>query len=328
MGFDSANGYFGISRQVVKGTGVAPSFFARFRTVDFNPENETQEFREGGSDRTGANIKKVGMVFNGTLEANLRADLAGRLFTMALGSDVVSGVGPYLHTITPAALMWWTLERMILGALTPAEIVDRIIDCKLNTLSMTGNAGDMVQASAEFMGLNVDSSVAAASPSYSTEDLLKFLHGTFNVLGGASDEVTSFTLTINNNIEAIQTNKLTYQQLVELNLDVSLDLTIKATSVAEYRKAYYGGAAGTAPNEALEESQVVLTFNNGLVGANEREVQVTIPLLAYTAIPLTNLNADAEVVYYEATGVAKKASGSPLITVEVTSGDAAAYDGT
>lgn len=328
MGFDSANGYIGIGRQASKGTGVAPTDFLRFMTVDANPENETQDFREGGFGRQGMFVEKVGQIYVGTIEGNLRADMAGQLLTMVLGADAVSGVGPYLHTITPGALQWWSIERMILGALTPNEIVDRFVDSKINTLTITGTAGELLTVSAEFQGLSVDSSQAAQTPTYSTEQILKFLHGTFSLFGGSTDEITTFTLTITNNLEAIQTRNLTYQQLVELNLDVSLDFTIKTTQADEYRKVYYGGAAGDAGDEAVERSEAVLTFNNGLAGADEREVKLTIHELSYTAAPITNLNADAEVVYYEASGLATNDGTNPLVTAEVLNNDANAYDGT
>ncbi len=327
MGFDSSNGYLGIGRQTVKGTGVAPTTFTRFTTVDTNPENEVAEFREGGFGRTGSFVEKVGQIYTGTFEQNVRADIAGLLLTMTLGADAISGSGPYDHVITPAALQWWTIERMIIGADTPNEIVDRFEDCKINTLTFSGSAGDLLTMSAEFQGLIVDSSNAAQTPSYSTDGLLKFLHGTFTVFGGASTEITDFTLTITNNLEAIQTNAITYQQLVELNLDVGLDFTIKTTQEDEYRKVYYGASDGTIASDSMEASQVVLTFNNGLATTEEREIIITIAELSYTAMPLTNLNADNEVIFGAATGIATNDGSNPLIQADVKNNDAAAYDG-
>lgn len=327
MGQDSTNGYIGIGRQTDKGSDVVPTDYARFLTGDINPENETINFREGGFGRQGMFVEKVGEIFTGTFDVNGRADIAGLLFTMALGADQVSGSDPYVHTITPAALQWWSIERMILGGLTPNEIVDRYTDCKLNALAFSGTAGDLLKLSVDFQGLSVDSSNAAQTPSYSTDGILKFLHGTFTAFGGATTEITSFTCTITNNLEPVQTGSLTYEQLVELNLDVTLDFTIKVTQEDEYRKVYYGSSSGTAALEALEATQVEFTFNNGLAAAAEREIKITIPELTYTAAPLTNLNADAEVIFMDATGISTNDGTNPLITVVVSNADTTAYDG-
>jgi len=327
MGYDSANGYVGIARQTVKGTGVAPSTFVRFLTAASQPVNEVQEFREGGNDRTGAKMEKVGMIFALMLEAYARADLAGLLFCMALGADAISGAGPYDHVITPGALDWWTVEMQKVGGLTPNEIVDRLEDSKLSSLVFSGVAGDMLRLSIEGQGLIVDSSNAAASDTYGTEAIMKFLEGTYTMFGGVTTEITAFTLSLANNLEAVQTNALTYQQAVELALDVNLDFTLKVTQDDEFRKVYYGASDGTAASEDLEKSAIDITINNGLLTTAEREIKVAIPELSYQIANLTDLNADAEVVYLECSGKATKLAGQELITVTVKNNDAAAYDG-
>lgn len=327
MGTRSSAGYIGWAKQASKGTGVAPSFFGRFLTVSPNPENEIEDFREGGSGIQGRYAEKVGMIFPFSASFNMRSNLAGWLLTMILGADSVSGTGPYDHAITVLDPMnWHSIEAQILGDLTPNELVNRFIDAKMNTLVVAGAAGGFATMAPEWQALDLDSSGAAATPSYLTDDILKFLHGTFNVFGGATVEMTEFTLTITRNLEATQTNSLTYQQLEGLGLDIGLDFTLKVTQDDEFRKVYFGGASGTEPDEALEASQVTLTFNNGAAGADEREVVITIPELSYLAAPITDLNADPEVNFYACSGIATKAAGSDLISADVKSNDSAEYD--
>lgn len=324
MGFLTNDGYIGIGRQTAKGATAVPTWFLRYLTGTYNPENVWKEQHEGGFSRYGRIAEKVGMNFSGGFTLNSRADLAGLLFTMVLGSDVKTGVSvPYLHTITPADLIWWSFEFERLNNL----VRERVIDCKLNTLTFKGSAGEPLTLEVEFMGLNEDGAVTGATEVYGTEKYLKFLNGVFTILGETVDEIEDFTLTITNNLEAIQTRMLNPQQLVEKNLDIGLDFTIKATLNEQFRKIYYGGTLGTVPSVIAEKSQVIFTFNNGLATTLEREIKVTIAELTFQAMPLTGLNAEGEVYRYAGTGIATNNGTDPLIQVEVKNAEVTAYDG-
>jgi len=327
MGYISSQGYVGVALQSEKGTEEAPATFVRFLTADDTPISDNKTFREGGHDRDGAGITRVGMQFPFSFDCYARPGIAGLLFTMLLGADAKTGeTVPYLHTITPYTLGWWTVEMRKLAQADTDDLVNRLIDSKLSTLTFTGSAGEPLKIAVSGQALDLDSSNAAAEESYTAEDFLKFLHGTFTVFGAATVEITDFTLTIENNNEPIQTGALTYQQLVEKDFDVSLDFTLKCTVDDEFRKVYLGGASGTAALENMEASAVTFEFNNGLADTAERSINFTIPSFVYSAAPLTNLNAESEVMYYACTGIAQKVVDTPLITVTVENADADQYD--
>jgi len=323
MGFISFDGYFGMARQSTKGTGVAPTTFVRYQTAKIIEENIIKEFREGGYDREGFFMEKVGYNVSAELESFLRADLAGLLFTMVLGSDVVSGSStPYTHTITPSDLQWWSIETSELGD----TLVRRLIDCKGSQLEISGKAEDFITIKLIALGLNVDASVSAATASYGSESIFKFSQGSFTTMGGVNEEINEFSLKLNNNVDLYRTG-LTARQLKEKGLDVELSFSFKTTQDDEYRKVYYGGASGTSPSETMENGQVVLTFNNGLSGEDEREVKITIPEVRYSALEMGGLSADGDLVTYAATAKATKNGSNHLITVEVKNAEANAYDG-
>lgn len=323
MGYISFDGYFGIARQSAKGTGVAPANFVRYQTAKIIEENIVKEFREGGYDRQGFFMEKVGFNVSAELEAFLRADLAGLLFTMVLGSDVVSGTGPYTHTITPSDLQWWSVETAELGD----TLVRRLVDCKASEFEVSGKSEDFITAKLTAMGLTTDASVSAATESYGTEGIFKFSHGTFTTMGGANEEISEFSVKFSNNLELYRASGLTARQLQEKGLDVELTFTFKTTQDDEYRKVYYGGASGTSPSDTMEAGQVVFTFNNGLSGADERELKITIPEVRYSALEMGGLSAEGEFVTYAATAKAVKTGSSDLVTVEVKNAESNAYDG-
>lgn len=324
MGYMSFDGYFGLGRQASQGSGVQPSFFVRYQTAKINEENLIKEFQEGGFGRQGHFVEKVGHNVGAELEAFLRGDLAGWLFTMALGSDTVSGTSaPYTHTITPSNLQWWSIEVAEINN----TLVRRIIDAKANSLEISGKAEELISIKLEAMGLDLDASVSAATESYNDEGVFKFVHGSFTTMGGANEEINEFSVSINNNLELYRASGLTARQLLEKQLTCELSFTFKTTQDDEYRRVYYGGASGTQPSEVMEGGQVILTFNNGLTGADEREVKITFPYVKYSTLELTGLNADGEFLMYSASAIPVKTSGNHLITVEIKNAEANAYDG-
>jgi len=238
-------------------------------------------------------------------------------------TTTVEGVDGWLHTITPSALMWWSIEY---GRVNDT-LFERVEDSKVQSLTVAGAAGDFVTMAMEAVGLNVDSSVTKADPiTYEVDTILQFLHGTFTVFGGESHEIRDFSLVLTNNLESIQTDALTYQQTVEKDLDVTFDATIKATIDDEYRKVHFGGAAGDAPSADVEESQVVLVFDNALTGEDHRIITITITKLAYMSMPLTELSAEGAVYQYAASGVAVKSGTSNLIDITVLNSQNIEYD--
>ena len=323
MGFQANDGYVGFGRQTVQGTGVVPTIFGRYLTAEGNAENEFKQFREGGFAKEGSFAKKVGMIFPFSCSVYARPDIAGLLATMALGSDTISGSGPYDHLIVPAALQWWSVEFERINH----TLIERLEDCKVTTLTITGSAGEFLELAIEGQGLNIDASQSSATPSYEVDDILQFLHGSFVALGGAQAEIEEFTLTITNDIEFIQAGELVYRQAVDKFIDVTLDMTIKATQADEYEKIYFGGAAGDAPDAAAEAGQVVLTFNNGLLTTEEREIVLTIDELTYLAAPLTGLMAEGDVYRYAVSGIATNDGTNPLVQIDVKNDTATAYDG-
>lgn len=324
MGFAANDGYVSFGRQSAKGTGVAPSKFGRFITAVGNPTNEIKEFREGGFEKEGAFAEKVGMIFPFSVNLYARPDIIGLLATMILGSDTVSGAGPYDHLIVPKVgqLDWWSVEFQRVND----TLVERLVDCKPTSLVLTGSAGEFIEATVEGQGLNDDASVSAATPSYEADKMFKFLQGAFTIFGGANLEITEFTLTVTMDTEFIQAAGLVYQQAVDKFVDVTLDMTLKCTQDDEYRRIYFGGASGNAPDEALEASQVVLVFNNGLAAAAERELSITIPEFSYFAADLTGLSAEGDVYYYALSGKATYDGTGPLVQFDVKNNESSEYD--
>ena len=251
-------------------------------------------------------------------------DLAdGNTTWTAAWTVTTQGVDGWLHTITPSALMWWSIEY---GRINDT-LFERIGDAKINSLTISGAAGDFIQMAVDAVGLDIDASVSKPSPiTLEVDTILQFLGGTFTIFGGVSTEIRDFSLVITNNLEPIQTNALTYQQLMEKDLDVALDMTVKVTVDDEYRKVHYGDAAGDAPSADVEESQVVLFFSNGLLGEDKREITITITRLAYMSMPLTELSAEGAVYQYAISGVAKKHDTSNLIDVTLLNEQIIEYD--
>jgi len=331
MGYRNYDGYVGIARQTEKGSGQDPVYWFRYLTAEYNPVNEMQTIKEGGFDRQGVITLKTGMTFNITVEALVRPDMIGYLCTALMGADAKTGeTAPYTHTISPATEVdYWTIEmgRLKLADSGADSIVDRLVDCKILSLTITGTAGDLIRCSFEFQGLTVTSGSTWDTITDDTELPFRFDQGVYTFLGGASTLITEFALEVVGNVEGIQTNSITYDQLVEGGFDVSLTFTFKATTDTPYRKAYYGAADGAAASQDHEESQVTILINNGGTTTAEREISIDITKLAYEAIPLTGISGEGDVYMYSASGIAIKSGASNLVDFVIKNANETAYDG-
>ncbi len=312
-GIRSSDGYLGIGKQSVHETAVAPTKFVRIT----GPEsvNHAQNILEVPSLNSGQEIEdiyKTLHVVDGGFAAYARPDLAPFLLAAVLGADTVTTGTVNTHAIKRAnEIPWLTIERKLSSN-------ERIKGCKINQLVISGQAGQPISMDATFMGTEV-AIESAGSPSYETEAAWKFFEGIYKVDTVANTLITAFTLTINRNLESIQTTKQVRNNLLEARFTAELEFTIKVENDDLYKKILFGGAA--AITEELDTGSFEVDFTRG-AGATERQLKIALPAIRYVTAEkhldpdskATMLNVTAKAVWGAATEVIEVAAKNTVAT--------------
>jgi len=316
MGVRSSDGYLGIGKQTTKGTSVAPTKFLRLAAAESVVQNqEVSEIRTLNGDEELDAIYKTGHAPDGGFQTFARPDLGAFLLAMILGADSISGVeAPYTHTITRAnTIPWLSIERK----LTDAE---RISDCKLNQLVISGESGNPVLIDCSFFG--IDSTIeSAASPSYETNEPFMFFDtGSYTLDSGAVTTVNSFTITINRNLEKIKTTSYKIDDILETAFDIEVAMRLKYEDNAKYKDILFAG--GSALTDVLDDGDLTIDLTYGS-GADLKEFKIEIPALKHLGAE-KHLDPEPKAVFLDIKSKAVK-SASEIITVTCQNAVAAAY---
>lgn len=320
MAISTAFGYLGIGKQTAKGTAVSPSLFIRYKDKDINPSYETEFHHEGGYGRDVGYGLKTKHVHDGRFSFLARPETVGFILHAALGADSIAGTeDPYTHTITPAdTIPWYTIETgEDKGNNT---LIERIKDCKINSVTISGEAGKPVLVSVDFLGIEATKETTASSDTYEADDPFVFYQGTFTVDSGATTNITKFDITINNNVGDIQTDEVHRNDMVALSREITAEFTLKFTDANLYADIFYGG--GTSVADALHEGD--LTVDLSYTSTAERQFKIEIPKLYYVAAELPR-GAEPEIILLSCSGRAVKGA-SDIVTVTVKNSVSTGYD--
>jgi len=306
-GFRSSNGYVGFDVQTDRTTDAAPTTFVRLSSeegmeqtqeivdvVSLNADRELDAMLKGGH--------KPIVVF----ETFMRPGLGTQLLAYALGSDtVVAGTGVYTHTVIRANVIpWISIERQL-------DNVERFIGCKINQVVITGTSGQPVLLNVSALACDSEIQASAASDSYQTDEPFMFHDGTYTLDSGAITTIAGFTITINNNLETIQTTSYKPNTLMEgaFGLDVTMRLKFEASDTL-YPKVYFGSSTTLVDTLASGNFTVALSYGTG---TTLRSMTFAIPTLRHLEIK-KHLDPATKAVYLDLTSRAYK-STSEIITV-------------
>lgn len=269
-GIMTSDGYLGIIKQAAHGTALQPTKFVRISGPEsIKHSQEIIEVNSLLSAQETEEMYKTLHTIDGGFQAYARPDMAAFLLAAVLGADSVVTGTVNTHTITRAnTIPWLTIERKLSSA-------ERIADCKLDQLVITGQAGQPISMDATFLGTNATIETAA-TPSYEAEAAYKFFEGTYTINEAASTLITGFTITITRNLESLQTTAQTRNNLLEGKFSVDLEYNLKIEDDADYLHALFN--SGTAIQADLQSGSFVVDFKRGS-GATERELKIDLPAL-------------------------------------------------
>lgn len=225
--------------ETAQGTAPAASAFNTVGLVtSFEPEeNKNHEVIRGLSSRKAQIVKP--MQYEVTSSAGLYLQNP-RILYHALGKASKAGTaGAYVHTITPVGrceeLPTTTWQDNI--CLSGTNFIRNYLGTKVDSLTISGAAGEAVEVEADLIHLKVQDGASAAA-SYPTDlnEILTFADGTVKINNANVANVSEFELEIANNLEAFYAiSKGNEASMInEGILDITGSFTFAITDISQW----------------------------------------------------------------------------------------------
>jgi hypothetical protein len=244
--------------------------------------------------------------------------------TTTFTSGTVSAAGT--HTITPAnGLPYYTFWR------NQSDVLwESFQDCMVGELTIKGEAGAPLSASASVMGLTPTRSTAETSATswntkiandacYNYNDAQVAIGGTV----GSTGLITSPTITslvrsvevqITNNLNVQQTDDVTPYDMVPGTREINISFDLILDTLDEYNKFFYGGASGTSASSSIYTTPMQIKFTKSATS----NITLDFPSVAYEAFPVQpNPNGDPIVVSVRAQAQRTGDVLKPIMTATV-----------
>jgi hypothetical protein len=275
------------------------------------PSRETDNLSETDASRDQGKTYIVSTGVEGSPEMYVRDASAGFWLFAALGADAVTGATDFTHVLTPANVLPYVCVWRMIGD----TLYEQFRDCKVGSLSISAEAGQPLTMTAGIMGLQ--STRLTAAPDQATPipvqngAVYSYNDATVTLGGGATALVSSFELTIENNMSTQQTDNVVPYDVSEAMRTVTLGFDMIFETLDEYNKFMYGGAAGTSVSSEVFTTSALFEFSKG---ANN-SIGFNLPSIAYTEFPVeANPAGDPIVVSVAATA---QRTGSAIVTATV-----------
>lgn len=300
------------------GKGAVPtqaSYMSPLSGGTLSPTREVNQLSETDSVRNEGQSYVSVTGSEGSPELYVRDSNIHSLLYLALGAKADTGTTPnYTHTITPAlALPYVAFWRMLGNTLW-----QRFDDCKLSELTISADAGSPLTAAATFSGRGATRLTSDPSPSWTTPAVTLDTGPVYNyneaivtLAGSASASISSFELTIANNVTTQQTDDSVPYDVVEGLFSVTLGFDMIFETLDEYNRFHTGTIAGTTQANTLATVAADFTFSKG---ANN-SIDFNLPAIAYEEFPADPDPGGAPVV--SSVRARAQRGGSPFLTATV-----------
>ena len=246
--YGSQTGYVGFARQTASGVYTTPTKYMYVTSASIDPDTDLLiPDPEIGTGRAIADDVYNGPIkWTGSIEFNVRPEAFGLLAYAAMGSCTSSGIdgsNSYGHT--------FRLENQLVPLSIEKNVGDGLevfgyTDCKVNTLSLSATAGELVTGSVEIIGTDETSGKTNQAETYETAPIFTYAGGTVT-LDGVVTSVKEVSLELNNNIvdDDYRLGSRKLGSLVEKRREVSAKITIVPQDSSTYKKAVYGSGTAT-----------------------------------------------------------------------------------
>ena len=254
----------GVAKQASKGTLAANPTFAHGLTggspISVEPSQSALEVTAG--KRASYNVYRDASVNGASVESMGYLKSLGLYLLGAIGTDTVTGTGPYVHTYSTGDLPYLSIFAKGIDT-----TIEAIRDCKIDELSLKWDSSKPVELSAKAVGtvFSYPSTFTPTTDESGSESFLTPVGGAFtvDVLGSTlvAARVVGGEITIKNNVEGIDpSSAVEADDVFEGIQEYSIKLTIVPDDLSLFRKTVTGGASGTAVSVTAPTGSLSMTF--------------------------------------------------------------------
>lgn len=283
----------GAAVQTARGTPATnPVVKTKFISGNVKPQSTVQRLSETAATRDVGPSYKSSESVVGNPAFYLRPDDFHDWIYYALGTNVDSGAGPFVHTATPTAgdLPYVTLFKMLASATAGGGILEKHSDCKVNSLKISAQNGQPATVELDIMGLTPsrvptnDVITVIASFPYTFDQL------TVSKGGSAISTLQSFDLTIANNLQLMQGNgSISPFDIFPGEVQISGSATLLYQDYGNYAAFHYGKLASTTSTgaQSISAGTINIASNAGFLSAGT--VLILGQQISYTSTTSTTL---------------------------------------
>lgn len=286
-------------KQGLTGGGIGPT-----RSVE--RLSETDASRDAGVSY----VQQTGI--EGSPEVYVRDRNAPFWLWAGMGSIATTGTTPnYTHVITPGNTLPYVTFWRNIGDL----LYERFLDCKVGSIAVSADAGSPLTITAGVTGTQASRLTAAPDDGDEIDveagEVYNFNKATVTLGGSVTRLISSFDMTIENNVAAQQTDDSVPYDVTEGSREVSLGFDLIFESLAQYNEFHYGGAAGVAIDDGIFTTSAIFTFT---LGANN-EISFNLPSIAYEEFPV-DADPGGDPITVSVSAVGQRTAG-PIVTATI-----------
>lgn len=274
--------YLGWSKQT--GRGTPNTTYARrapFSGGNISPSRNIESLSETDANRDQGVSYVASVGVEGSPEIYVRDTQISSLLEATLGATATTGTTPnFVHTITPAnSIPYLTFLKAIGGTL-----FEQYQDVMISELTISADAGSPLTASFDLVGRQATRLAAEPGtlPALASGAVYNYNDAAVTLAGGATALVSSFELTISNNVSSQQTDDVVPYDVVVGSREVTLGFSMVFEDLLEYNRFHYGSTSGTAQSSSLATVAAVFTFTLGV----NNEISFTLPAISYEEFPV------------------------------------------
>lgn len=293
------------------GSTATPDISIPYTVDGFSIEMDTQVLQDGGNNFYNLEELKTLHRDSFSFSCYARPVLAAQLIAYMLGSVTISGTtDPYTHTITRDERQYLTVERKLYDSL-----VQRISDCKINTVTLSANAGQPITMNINGVGVSTALRTTELTPSYSTDAPFLFYHGAgrFKYATTADENVRSFSVTFSMIEQAEQIDdEFQLADFPDMGFGVDCTFQIYFNGSDRWKEINYYNTTSQSENLKTAALELDLQYTDS---GNTRQLKITIPELLFKPINSVRLSPSVDTYIEDVAGVALKQSTTELVTV-------------
>ena len=331
------NAVVGFGRQVSEGSALTvPKFEIPMGEGMAGPERNVEElgWTAETQDAVGFYVSRVSGIVDMSLPVLFKSFPA--LAHAVLGARTTTGAAaPYKHDITPAEVLPW----LTFFFAQPGGNYLTLPDTKLGSFELSGSSGSPLNMSVNGMSKGAITRAAAKWGAAAVvenpnagDPFATMINAVINLDHSSSPATTrarnirNYSITVNRNLDAIQTDGVGFEYVYEQKREVGLSFTDVVFENNDWiNTVFFGSPSGTTLSSIVVNGSAELTFRGSdEAAAATRSITLGFPRVLYAIDRVPGADPDGSTLAYTVTGNVSKPLTGASITISTINGESGA----